>query len=65
MRQYFILLGYVEEYDESVEEIKSINRELTQYLESQRKLLSSSKVMKVKGTLNMETISIAKYQQVT
>ena len=49
MCQYFILLGYVEEYDESVDEIKSINRELTQYLESQRKLLSSSKVMKVKG----------------
>ncbi|XP_067931306.1 DNA mismatch repair protein Msh6-like [Watersipora subatra] len=36
--------GYVEEYDESVEEIKSIDSRLTEYLKSQRKLLSSQSV---------------------
>lgn len=36
--------GYVEEYDESVEEISSIQQQLQDYLKQQKKMLQSSQV---------------------
>lgn len=43
----------MEEYDESVEDIKSVNNKLDDYLKSQKKLLQSSQVGGANGILSL------------